>query len=57
VTLVAGNLEKDGVIICGRGYMQIVNRDELQRRSCECYGPVKDTLRDRMPLSGRMSLD
>jgi hypothetical protein len=33
VTLVAGNLEKEGVIICGRGYMQIVNRDALQRRS------------------------
>ena len=41
VTLVAGNLEKDGVIICGRGYMQIVSRDELQRRSCECYGRNK----------------
>jgi CRP-like cAMP-binding protein len=40
VTLVAGNLEKDGAIICGRGYMQIVNRDALQRRSCECYGRV-----------------
>ena len=41
VTLVVGNLEKDGAIICGRGYMQIVNRDALQRRSCECYGRVK----------------
>ena len=40
VTLVAGNLEKEGVIICGRGYMRIVNRDALQRRSCECYGRV-----------------
>jgi CRP-like cAMP-binding protein len=44
VTLVAGNLDKDGVIICGRGYMQIVNRDELQRLSCECYGRVKGYL-------------
>ena len=33
VTLVAGDLEKEGVIICGRGYMQTVNRDALQRRS------------------------
>jgi predicted chitinase len=40
VTLTAGNLEKDGVLICGRGYMQIVSRDELRRRSCECYGRV-----------------
>jgi CRP-like cAMP-binding protein len=41
VTLTVGNLEKDGVLICGRGYMQIVSRDELQRRSRECYGRVK----------------
>ncbi len=41
VTLVAGELEKHGVITCGRGYMQIVSREELQRRCCECYGRVK----------------
>jgi DNA-binding GntR family transcriptional regulator len=40
VTQVAGGLEKDGMIIRGRGYMQIVNRNELRRRSCECYGRV-----------------
>jgi Crp-like helix-turn-helix domain len=38
VSIVAGNLEKAGAISCGRGYMQIVNREKLQRRSCECYG-------------------
>jgi hypothetical protein len=42
VTLVAQNLEKDGALIRGRGNMQIVNRDELERHSCECYGRVKD---------------
>jgi hypothetical protein len=41
VTMAAGNLEKDGVLICGRGYMQIVSRDALQRRSCQCYGRNK----------------
>jgi CRP-like cAMP-binding protein len=41
VTLVAGELEKHGVITCGRGFIQIVSRDELQRRCCECYGRVK----------------
>jgi CRP-like cAMP-binding protein len=40
VTMVAGTLEKDGVIICGRGYMQIVSPDELRRRSCECSGRI-----------------
>jgi CRP-like cAMP-binding protein len=37
VTLVAGRLEAAGVLKCHRGYMQIVNQDELERRSCECH--------------------
>jgi CRP-like cAMP-binding protein len=37
VTLVAGRLEAAGVLQCHRGYMQIVNQDELERRSCECH--------------------
>jgi hypothetical protein len=41
VTLVAGRLERDGALTCRRGYMQIINRDELERRSCECYGRGK----------------
>jgi CRP-like cAMP-binding protein len=41
VTLVAGRLEREGVLTCRRGYMQIINRDELERRSCECYGRGK----------------
>jgi CRP-like cAMP-binding protein len=41
VTLVAGRLERDGVLTCRRGYMQIINRDELENRSCECYGRGK----------------
>jgi CRP-like cAMP-binding protein len=44
VTLVAQNLEKGGALIRGRGNMQIVNRDELERHSCECYGRVKSYL-------------
>ncbi len=44
VTLVAQNFEKDGVLIRGRGYLQVVSRDKLQRRSCECYRRVKDYL-------------
>jgi CRP-like cAMP-binding protein len=41
VTLVAGRLEREGVLTCRRGYMQIINRAELERRSCECYGRGK----------------
>jgi CRP-like cAMP-binding protein len=37
VTLVAGRLETLGVIKCHRGYMQIVDQDELEQRSCECH--------------------
>jgi CRP-like cAMP-binding protein len=56
VNLTVGNLEKDGLLICGRGYMQIVSRDELQRRSCECYGHIKGYVRGCTPLiSGSMS--
>jgi hypothetical protein len=44
VSIVAGNLERAGAISSGRGYMQIVNREKLQRRSCECYGRVKDSV-------------
>lgn len=43
VTLVAGRLEAAGVLSCRRGYMQIVSRDELERRSCECYAHLKQS--------------
>jgi CRP-like cAMP-binding protein len=42
VTLVAGRLEAAGALACRRGYVQITRREELERRSCECYGHVKD---------------
>jgi CRP-like cAMP-binding protein len=41
VTLVAGRLEAAGVIKCHRGYMQIVDQDELEQRSCECHAMLK----------------
>jgi CRP-like cAMP-binding protein len=43
VTLVAQRLEIAGVVNCRRGYMQIVNRDEMERRACECYGHLKQS--------------
>lgn len=43
VTLVAQRLEIAGVVNCRRGYMQIVSRDELERRACECYGHLKQS--------------
>ncbi len=41
VTLVAGRLEAAGVLQCRRGYMQIIDREELERHACECYGHLK----------------
>ena len=41
VTLVAGRLEAAGALTCRRGYVQIMSREELKRRSCECYEHVQ----------------
>jgi CRP-like cAMP-binding protein len=41
VTLAAGRLEAAGALACRRGYMQISNREALERRGCECYRHVK----------------
>jgi CRP-like cAMP-binding protein len=42
VTLMAGRLEAAGVLNCRRGAIQIVSRNELQRRSCGCYACLKN---------------
>jgi CRP-like cAMP-binding protein len=41
VNLAAGRLEAAGIISCGRGHVQIVKREELERHACECYRNVK----------------
>jgi CRP-like cAMP-binding protein len=41
VTLVAQRLEAVGVINCRRGYMQIMERDELEKRACDCYAHLR----------------
>lgn len=41
VTLVAGRLEAAGVLKCRRGYVQLINQQELARHSCECYERVR----------------
>jgi len=37
ITLVAGRLEAAGALNCRRGYVAVAKREELERRSCECY--------------------
>jgi len=41
VNLAAGRLESAGFIRCGRGVIHIIRRDELERRSCECYRQLR----------------
>ena len=41
VTEAAGHLQKDGLISYRRGRIKVLNRDGLEKRSCECYAVVK----------------
>jgi len=41
VNLAEGKLEDAGVISRHRGYMQILNREQLERHACECYSNLK----------------
>jgi len=44
VTVVAGALQKAGLIRYHRGRITILDRDQLQRTSCECYAAVTASL-------------
>lgn len=41
VTLAAGNLQRAGLIECGRGRIWVLDRIGLEKRVCECYKVVK----------------
>jgi CRP-like cAMP-binding protein len=41
VTEAAGKLQKLGVIEYSRGKITVLNRSQLERRSCECYAVVR----------------
>ena len=57
VTTAAGILQKDGIINCSRGRIEILNRRRLEGRSCECYGIVQNDLieTDNLRSSSRRS--
>jgi CRP-like cAMP-binding protein len=42
VTIVAGVLQKAGLIVYRRGRLAIVDREALEAASCECYGAVQE---------------
>jgi hypothetical protein len=37
VTVIAGTLQKSGLIRCSRGHVTILDRESLIGASCECY--------------------
>jgi CRP-like cAMP-binding protein len=50
VTDAAGKLQKLGVISYKRGVIKVLDRDLLQKLSCECYGVVKKETDRLLPL-------
>jgi CRP-like cAMP-binding protein len=45
VTVVAGTLQKAGLITYHRGQVTIVDRENLEAASCECYGTATELLK------------
>jgi CRP-like cAMP-binding protein len=45
VTVVAGTLQKAGLITYHRGRVTVVDREKLEAASCECYGTATDLLK------------
>jgi Mn-dependent DtxR family transcriptional regulator len=45
VTIVAGTLQKAGLIKYHRGHVTVVNRKNLEATSCECYQTATDLLK------------
>ena len=45
VTVVAGTLQKAGLIKYHRGRVTVVDRKKLETASCECYGTATDLLK------------
>ena len=42
VTVAMGVLEKNGLISHTRGTITVVNRDGLEKASCECYRTIRE---------------
>ncbi len=44
ITVIAGNLQRDGIIRYRRGHIAVLDRAGLETRVCECYAVVKTEL-------------
>jgi CRP-like cAMP-binding protein len=49
LTVIAGSLQKAGLIQYRRGYITIVDRIGLEAASCECYETVRAVFRRLLP--------
>lgn len=50
VTEAAGRMQKDGLIRYHRGHITVLDREGLEKRSCECYAVVKGEYDRLLPL-------
>jgi CRP-like cAMP-binding protein len=50
VTEAAGKLQKSGVIIYRRGHIKVLDRQKLEKMSCECYEVVRRESARLLPL-------
>ena len=44
VTMVAGSLQRSGLVVYSRGHIQILDRERLESAACECYPIVRDLI-------------
>jgi CRP-like cAMP-binding protein len=51
VTEAAGNLDKAGLIRYRRGHITVLDRDGLEKRTCECYAVVKQEYDRLLPTT------
>jgi CRP-like cAMP-binding protein len=49
ITNVAGELQRQGLIDCGRGRVTLRDRDKLIQASCECYRLVRTRIAHHLP--------
>jgi len=49
VTKAAGQLQEAGLIHCTRGHVEVLDRAELEQRSCECHAVVKKEYERLLP--------
>lgn len=51
VTLIAGSLQRDGLIRYHRGHVTILDRERLEAASCDCYQVIKELRGDLYNMS------